>query len=52
MALITRQVLVSRNNKKIAAANERIAIEGEGIANLHAFEDLTDRANPDFRYCI
>jgi len=42
MTLVTRQLLVSRNKKKIAAAKERAAIEGETLANLHAFEDLTD----------
>ena len=37
-------LLVRRNKKKEA---ERIS--GQAINHLHAFEDLTDKENPDFR---
>ncbi|RSH86801.1 uncharacterized protein EHS24_005074 [Apiotrichum porosum] len=52
MALLTRQILSTRNSKKIAAAEAKELVEGRGLANLHAFEDLTDIQNPDFRYCL
>lgn len=42
MALLTRQILSTRNSKKIAAAEAKELVEGRGLANLHAFEDLTD----------
>ncbi len=55
MCFITRTRLAPRNNRKIATA------EAEGrpddsnediLTNLHAFEDLTDLENPDFRYSL
>jgi hypothetical protein len=45
-----RVILVRRNNKKIAAQTN-----AEGVVvntNSHAFDDLTDLTNPDFRYSL
>ncbi|KAL1413231.1 hypothetical protein Q8F55_000984 [Vanrija albida] len=44
--LVTRMLLVSRNNKRIAAQGTNPP------KNELAFEDLTDLQNPDFRYSI
>ncbi|WVQ66271.1 uncharacterized protein L199_004450 [Kwoniella botswanensis] len=50
LALATRTMLVRRNAKKQAARDMR---DGEEVqANLHAFEDLTDLQNPDYKYSI
>ena len=43
---ITRTLLVYRNKRKEAAAS---SLGETQIQHLHAFEDLTDLANPDFR---
>lgn len=49
-ALITRWMLVRRNKRNVAAQTNA---EGVIVQKFnHAFEDLTDRQNPDFRYCI
>lgn len=46
----TRVLLIRRNKKKIAA---QTAADGTVInTNSHAFDDLTDLANPDFRYSV
>ncbi|KAK1926885.1 major facilitator superfamily domain-containing protein [Papiliotrema laurentii] len=45
--LYTRWMLIRRNKQKEAAQ----ALEGTGT-NALAFEDLTDRQNPDFRYSL
>ncbi|WWD08936.1 hypothetical protein V865_007051 [Kwoniella europaea PYCC6329] len=48
--LVTRILLVRRNNKKIAAQTNE---DGTVVNfNARAFEDLTDLENPDFRYSI
>lgn len=55
-----RILLTRRNIKKRAAANfvdasaptedvNKVA-QDEHISHAHAFEDLTDQENPDFRY--
>ena len=44
--IITRTVLVHRNRRKEALA---ISLGATPNRHLHAFEDLTDIANPDFR---
>jgi hypothetical protein len=44
ICLGTRVLLVRRNSRKIAAQ--------EINNNAHAFEDLTDIENPDFRYSV
>lgn len=50
LCLVTRWVLVSRNNKKIAAQTDA---NGQDLnRNENAFDDLTDITNPDFRYNI
>jgi hypothetical protein len=49
-ALGTRAMLVYRNKKKIAG---QTLADGTVVQqHNHAFEDLTDRQNPDFRYCL
>ncbi|OCF36980.1 hypothetical protein I316_01578 [Kwoniella heveanensis BCC8398] len=50
LALATRTMLIRRNAKKQAARELRG--EDELHANLHAFEDLTDIQNPDYKYSI
>lgn len=49
-ALATRWMLVRRNKRKIAAQTQ----EDGTVVQLHnhAFEDLTDIQNPDFRYSL
>ncbi|KZO89375.1 hypothetical protein CALVIDRAFT_569981 [Calocera viscosa TUFC12733] len=47
--LLTRMLLVRRNKRKQAAQASEVAVAG---ANSHAFEDLTDLDNPDFRYSL
>ncbi len=44
LILYTRYFLVQRNKRKEAA----MAV-GQEVSHLHAFEDLTDIQNPDFR---
>ncbi|WOO79996.1 putative transporter [Vanrija pseudolonga] len=46
LCLLTRWLLVHRNNKKIAEQGP------DGPKNERAFDDLTDIQNPDFRYCL
>jgi hypothetical protein len=43
--LAIRALLVHRNKLRNAAAAEA----GVTVDHLHAFEDLTDKMNPDFR---
>ncbi len=58
--VITRVLLTCRNNAKRAAAAAALAIEAGGseeqldskIVHAFAFEDLTDKENPDFRYVL
>ncbi|ORY31060.1 major facilitator superfamily domain-containing protein [Naematelia encephala] len=54
--LITRLLLVRRNKQKtLAQSHDNSETLGSGVtpyANLHAFEDLTDLENPDFRYSL
>ncbi|WWD20485.1 hypothetical protein CI109_104961 [Kwoniella shandongensis] len=50
LAIATRTMLIRRNAAKKAAQLERDATEVQ--ANLHAFQDLTDIQNPDFKYSI
>ncbi|ORY35084.1 putative MFS transporter [Naematelia encephala] len=52
--LITRTILIRRNKVKHAfAASIAEAVDPRDvIQNSHAFEDLTDRQNPDFIYSI
>lgn len=50
LAVATRTMLIRRNAAKKAAQATRT--EAEVQANLHAFEDLTDIQNPDYKYCI
>jgi hypothetical protein len=45
LIVATRLLLVHRNKKKEAA----MPATGDASQHLHAFEDLTDRQNPDFR---
>ncbi|KAH8596305.1 major facilitator superfamily domain-containing protein [Bisporella sp. PMI_857] len=56
--LVILRVLLTRRNtaKRVAVANA-LAIEvaqqsDEKITHSHAFEDLTDKENPDFRYVV
>lgn len=44
IALATRFLLIYRNKQKIAGQQVN--------TNSHAFEDLTDLENPDFRYSL
>ena len=46
LALATRTMLIRRNAAKVKAR------QGEPEQNLHAFEDLTDIQNPDYKYSI
>lgn len=49
-AMTMRIVLVRRNKKKILA---QTTSSGQTVnVNAHAFEDLTDLQNPDFRYSV
>ncbi|GFZ48439.1 hypothetical protein JCM24511_06187 [Saitozyma sp. JCM 24511] len=48
LIVATRLLLVQRNKKKEAA----MPPTGDASQHLHAFEDLTDRQNPDFRYIM
>lgn len=46
----TRVLLLRRNKRKIAAQTN-----ADGVVvndNVHAFSDLTDIENPDFRYSV
>jgi hypothetical protein len=43
--LWVRWLLIYRNKKKVASQEAA----GMTITHLHAFEDLTDKQNPDFR---
>jgi hypothetical protein len=46
----TRVLLIRRNKRKIAAQTQA---DGTVInTNSHAFDDLTDIQNPDFRYSL
>jgi hypothetical protein len=45
--MLCRFMLISRNKRKIAAARDQGITENQ---HLKAFEDLTDRQNPEFRY--
>ena len=56
---ILRILLTRRNKAKRAAAAAALVVEAsatdlnkvdEKISHSHAFEDLTDKENPDFRY--
>ncbi|WOO79139.1 putative transporter [Vanrija pseudolonga] len=49
---LTRFILARRNKRKEEAAAAVASEAGEGAKNLHAFEDLTDLQNPDFRYSL
>jgi hypothetical protein len=53
---LTRVLIMRRNKtKRDAAATDSCAESTQGdvkISHVHAFEDLTDRENPDFRYDI
>ncbi|ODN77029.1 hypothetical protein L202_05573 [Cryptococcus amylolentus CBS 6039] len=52
-ALLTRMLLARRNKKNIQGIEARKAAEGECyLENARAFEDLTDRQNPDFIYSL
>jgi hypothetical protein len=44
-------MLIRRNRHKVAAQAEQLG-QHAAPANLKAFEDLTDKQNPDFRYSI
>lgn len=46
LAFATRTMLIRRNAAKLKAR------QGEPEQNLHAFEDLTDIQNPDYKYSI
>jgi hypothetical protein len=46
MLLSTRLLLVNRNKNRDARRDSGEVVE---TAHLHAFEDLTDKQNPDFR---
>lgn len=48
LVIVTRAILMRRNAKKVAVANEGIA--SEGVTHNLAFQDLTDQENPNFRY--
>ena len=52
--VILRLLLTRRNAKKREEAATALAVEkervDEKIAHTFAFEDLTDKENPDFRY--
>ena len=59
--MVLRLLLVRRNEAKRQAAAAILSIEAtsasmaqvdEKIAHELAFEDLTDKENPDFRYVI
>ncbi|WWC69813.1 uncharacterized protein I206_103756 [Kwoniella pini CBS 10737] len=50
LAIATRTMLIRRNASKRAAREKRG--DGETNTNLHAFEDLTDLQNPDYKYSI
>ena len=54
--MILRILLTRRNKAKRSAAAAMLAVEttqvDEKIAHAFAFEDLTDKENPDFRYVI
>ncbi len=51
---VTRFLLTRRNSLKRAAAAAAQSVDvrsvDEKITHARAFEDLTDRENPDFRY--
>lgn len=48
LVIVTRTILMRRNAKKVAAASEEI-VSG-GVTHDLAFQDLTDKENPNFRY--
>lgn len=48
LVIVTRAILMRRNAKKVAAASEEI-VSG-GVPHDLAFQDLTDKENPNFRY--
>ncbi|RSH95742.1 hypothetical protein EHS25_000834 [Saitozyma podzolica] len=49
MLLSTRLLLVTRNRTRDARRDSGEVVE---TSHLHAFEDLTDKQNPDFRYML
>lgn len=56
-AVILRVLLSRRNKNKRQAAANALSVEpteqvDEKISHAHAFEDLTDKENPDFRYVV
>ncbi len=51
--IFLRWYLVRQNKKKDAVADELAAqgiIGAADVRMVHAFDDLTDQENPDFRY--
>lgn len=51
LVVLTRLLLVRRNNKKITAAEISQEENGStGVSHELAFADLTDAENPNFRY--
>ncbi len=53
LTIFTRVLLMRRNASKRKAAAERLGQEGvedAAIGHVLAFQDLTDKENPDFRY--
>jgi len=47
--LLMRRNVLKRRNTQIAE-DARVDSDAEKIEHLHAFADLSDRENPDFRY--
>ncbi|EON65996.1 hypothetical protein W97_05239 [Coniosporium apollinis CBS 100218] len=52
LVILTRTLLMRRNaaKRKAAAGALGNVVEGEQISHCFAFQDLTDKENPDFRY--
>lgn len=50
--LLAKQNAVKRRNASAAVASDHDAntYNDEKISHSHAFDDLTDKENPDFRY--
>lgn len=56
LLVITRFIIVRRNHVKRIAAASAAALDvtavDQKIEHSHAFDDLTDQENPDFRYVL
>jgi hypothetical protein len=50
LVLVTRAILMRRNAKKEREMRESVLASGAGVSHDLAFQDLTDRENPNFRY--